>query len=116
MLPDSVGTFVSDGGPLLINVDVAVYAPAFQTFSCRPTIDGQWAGHFAGLPYSEKWTEGLNSVDRSWFSWTKTRVYVGVPAGQHQVAIECLKDSMPTVTSMIGHPIVPQSVNVIQLH
>jgi hypothetical protein len=114
-LPDSIVTFQSDGGPLLINVDVSIYAPAFQTFSCRPVIDGQWAGNYGGYPYSEKWTEGLNSVDRTWFSWTKTRVYVGVPAGAHTLSVQCQKDSDTTVETMIGHPIVPQSVNVLEM-
>jgi hypothetical protein len=113
-IPASTVPFVSEGGPLVINVDLSVFAAVTQTFSCRPMVDGMWAGQYGGYPYSAKWTEGLNGSTYGWSQWSKSRLYRGIPAGQHTLTVECLKDS--DVNSMIGHDIVPQSVSVLEMH
>ena len=112
-IPGSAFTFMSEGGPLLINVDMSLYSPDIQTASCRPMIDGRWAGDFGGFPYSSRWTEGLNYADH-WTLWSKTRVYPGVPAGGHTFNMECTKDGFSNLT--VGHAIVPLSVSVLEMH
>jgi hypothetical protein len=116
-IPDSTVTFVSEGGPLLINVDMALLGlnGAPSLFSCRPMIDGEWAGVYGGFPVVPDWTEGLSFTSGGWRSWAKTRLYPGVPAGEHEMTIECMKDD--TTTDMrVGHPLIPQSVSVIEMH
>jgi hypothetical protein len=113
-IPDSVINFQSEGGPLLINVDMYGYSAQFQTFSCRPIIDGEWAGHYSGYPYSERWTEGLFTANLVWSPWTKSRVYTGIPPGPHTLSMECIKDGFTDF--MFGHAIVPQSLSVLELH
>ena len=76
-------------------------------------IDGRWAGEFGGFPYSVRWTEGLNFTDH-WTLWSKTRLYTGVQAGDHTFKMECTKDGTTNLT--VGHPIVPLSVSVLEMH
>lgn len=113
-IPGSTVDFVSGGGPLLINVDLSLHAYVAQTFGCRPMIDGVWAGSFAGLPFSEKWTEGLQGTDWSWVTWFKSRVYPRVPAGPHTLTVQCFKTGAEPMS--VGHEIVPQSVSVLEMH
>ena len=112
-IPTSQMTFASEGGPLLINVELSALA-AGTHFSCRPMVDGVWAGTYSGYPYSDKWTEGLNGSTERWTMWSKTRIYVGVPAGDHSMVIQCRKDGEPPM--MLGHEIVPSSVSVLEMH
>jgi hypothetical protein len=114
LIPDSTVTFMSEGGPLLISIDVSLYAAVAQTFSCRPLVDGEWAGHNGGHPFVSLWTEGLQGTTWGWVNWTKSRVYKGIPAGGHTLSVECLKDS--AVEMLAGHSLVPQSVSVLELH
>jgi hypothetical protein len=113
-VPGSIVGFESAGGPLLINVDMSLFASVAQTFNCRPMINGVWAGVFGGYPYVDRWTEGLTATQYGWVNWSKSRVYTGIPAGMHTLSIQCLKDG--NVSMMVGHPIVPQSVSVLEMH
>jgi hypothetical protein len=47
--------------------------------------------------------------------WTKTRVYVGVPAGTHTVAVQCLRENFNTAIT-VGHDVVPGSLSVLEMH
>jgi hypothetical protein len=115
-VPASATTFTSNGGPLQVSIDVSMTTTTNQTFSCRPIIDGQWAGHFGNYAYAPTWTEGtLTTFASVWTMWTKTRVYVGVPAGTHTVAIQCLRESL-TASITVGHAIVPGSLSVLEMH
>lgn len=64
--------------------------------SCRPTIDGVWAGSFGPLPNPGDpfWQEGLvHTGVGGWFPWQKTRIYPGIPAGNHTLQVQCATDS-----------------------
>ena len=113
-IPGSTVNFVSEGGPLLILVDLSMHAYVAQTFSCRPMIDGVWAGSYGGLPPSVKWAEGLQGTDWSWVTWSKSRVYPAVPAGPHTLTVQCFKTGAEPMS--VGHEIVPQSVSVLEMH
>jgi hypothetical protein len=111
----STVAFVSEGGPLLINVDLALLGlgGASSYFSCRPVVDGRWAGEYGNFP-NVLWTEGLNYTQGGWRSWAKSRLYPGIPAGAHVLTIECMKDA--DATMRVGHDIIPQSVSVIEMN
>jgi hypothetical protein len=109
-------TFTSEGGPLLIIADLSVNAAVAQTFSCRPIIDGQWAGVYGGYPFAPTWTEGtLTTFPGAWSMWAKTRLYTGVPAGTHTFAMQCLKEALDKPMS-VGHDVVPSSISVLEMH
>jgi hypothetical protein len=109
-IPSSSTTFTSAGGPLQITIDVSVSTSSNQTFSCRPIVDGQWAGHFGNS------AEGtMTTYANVWTMWTKTRVYVGVPAGTHTVAIQCLRESISNNIN-VGHAVVPGSLSILEMH
>ena len=113
-VPGATVSFVSDGGPLLINLDLSIFADGGQTFSCRPMVDGTWAGEYGQYPVTALWTEGLNFSPYGWNQWSKSRVYKGVPAGNHTLTLQCVKD---TATPMqVGHSVVPQSISVLEMH
>jgi hypothetical protein len=93
-LPQSTINFTSLGGPLMITVDIYLINGSHAT--CRPVIDGQWAGTYGGLVNSGDpfWQEGLTySAGNVWHPWNKTRMYPGVPAGPHQLQVQCATDS-----------------------
>ena len=116
-VPQATVPFTSNGGPLLINVDLSLYSPASpQYFSCRPVVDGRWAGEYGGYPVAPLWSEGLNGPNPGWFAWRKTRVYTGIPAGDHTLTVQCLKFYEFAEDIVVGHPTVPHSVSVIEMH
>lgn len=95
--PASEVTASTQGGALLIQMDLSLVNGSHGT--CRPLIDGQWAGDFAGEPRppndSPFWTEGLMAVGccgGGWRRWTSNRVYTQVPAGPHTFAVQCATD------------------------
>jgi hypothetical protein len=112
-IPGSTVAFASEGGPLLINVDLSLFTTVQQSTSCRPMIDGRWAGDFGAYPYSPDWTEGINYTD-FWTQWSKTRVYTGIPAGGHVLTMECRKADFADLT--VGHQVVPQSISILEMH
>ena len=94
-LDGSAGKISSSGGPLEIELSIPMVGGDHST--CRPTVDGSWAGTLAGLPSSYIWHEGL---DRTGYAggtirrmFKRTRVYYQVPAGTHTVAVQCRTDS-----------------------
>ena len=65
--------------------------------SCRPIIDGVWAGTYGGLPNPGDpfWQEGLQCVGAcgsGWQRWSSSRIYPGVPAGTHAFQVQCVTD------------------------
>ncbi|HEX6163573.1 MAG TPA: hypothetical protein VFZ31_09415 [Vicinamibacterales bacterium] len=104
--PSSVTQGVTEGGPLLIQMDLSLVNGSHGT--CRPIIDGQWAGDFAGEPKpgeSPFWPEGLTAVGccgGGWRKWSTSRVYSNIPAGPHTFAIQCATDG--GTMSMSGGP------------
>ena len=46
--------------------------------------------------------------------WAKTRLYTGVPAGNHTFAMQCLNEAV--VPMSVGHAIVPSSISVMEMH
>jgi len=111
-VPDSTVAFTSQGGALLISMDMALFSTVGQSASCRPMIDGQWAGDFGGYPFFPRWTEGPGYTNW-WYQWSKSRLYTGVPAGGHVLTVECIKDLAGT-NLKVGHATVPQSVSVLE--
>jgi hypothetical protein len=99
-LPGSTFSVTTTGGPLLITMNVAMLARRTTSgfppeVACEPQIDGVWAGTFGGLPGTDIYTrEGRHTPQPSgsyenWDNWSRTRLYPGVPAGTHTVAIRC---------------------------
>ena len=85
---------MTHGGPLLINMNINLNGGSHST--CRPLVDGQWAGSFAGYPQAPGgvfWTEGLlGTGDGYWHQWNSARIYRSIPAGLHTFSIECATD------------------------
>jgi hypothetical protein len=115
-IPASVTAFVSEGGPLLINIDVSVKTAVPQTYNCRPIVDGAWAGLYGGYTSAAQWTEGAMTTpgENRWMMWSKSRVYIGIPAGTHQVAVQCFRESA-LVEGFVGHDIIPGSLSVLEM-
>jgi hypothetical protein len=118
-VPESTVTFNSEGGPLLLNLDMTLYsASSPQFFGCRPMINDRWAGEYGGYPVAPLWTEGLNGGPQpdSWFDWAKSRVYMGIPAGTHTLTVQCMKYYEYMTPFTVGHSQVPLSLSIIELH
>ena len=113
LVPDSQVDFYSDGGPLLISIDMTMKTNG-QAFGCRPIVDGQWAGFYGGFTYIDRWTEGLTRTESVWQMWAKTRVYTGIGQGNHTLGVECRKDM--DLVAEVGTTTVPQSVSVLEMH
>jgi hypothetical protein len=113
-VPASTVAFTSEGGALLISMDMALFSTVGQSASCRPMIDGRWAGDFGGYPFFPRWTEGPGYANW-WYPWSKSRLYTGVPAGSHVLTVECIKDLDGTPLK-VGHATVPQSVSVLEMN
>jgi hypothetical protein len=116
-IPDATVTFTSQGGPLMISLDLWLYSPSSpQYFSCQPLVDAQWAGAYGQYPVAPLWSEGLQGPSSGWFGWQKSRVYTGVPAGDHTLTVQCMKYYEYPDDIVVGHATVPHSVSVIELH
>jgi hypothetical protein len=90
---DSLLSIVTSGAPLMITVNTYLNGGSHAT--CRPVIDGVWAGQYGMLPNpgDPKWQEGLVDTGLGgWHPWQKTRIYPGVPAGPHQLQVQCATD------------------------
>ena len=65
-------------------------------FTCRPLIDDQWAGSFAGLSWDANDQEGAHreayQSDGHHGMWNRSRIYTDIPPGSHTVKIQCLSD------------------------
>jgi hypothetical protein len=113
-IPGSTLPFTSSGGPLLISLDISFINGSHA--SCRPTIDNVWAGSFGGLPNPGDpfWQEGLTySAGGVWHSWQKTRLYPGVPAGNHTLRVQCATDA--GTLAVCAASSVACSVNFVEL-
>jgi hypothetical protein len=119
-VPDTALAFTSTGGPLIIGLDLSVKAPTGpQFFSCRPMVDNRWAGEYGGYPATQRWLEGVKGgvhEDEIWYEWQKSRVYTGIPAGDHTLTVQCMKVYDWDVDLIIGNSTVVHSVSVIELH
>lgn len=97
-VPDSLQTVTTTGGTLLVQMNLAVYPDGIfaNEFGCRPTIDGVWAGQYGNQPASAGdplFTEGQITMDIGGdYLYSTSRIYDGVPAGQHVFEIECATD------------------------
>jgi hypothetical protein len=112
-IPNSVLNITTSGSPLMITVDAYLNGGSHST--CRPIIDGVWAGSFGGLPNPGDpfWQEGLtNSAGGAWHPWHKTRLYPGVPAGNHTLAVQCATDAG---TLAVGASSIVSSVHFVEL-
>ena len=95
-VPASEVTATIGGGPLLVQMNLSLEGGSHST--CRPIIDGQWAGDFSGQiksygdPY---WTEGVIATGccgGGLRAWTTSKVYTDVPPGSHTFAVQCATD------------------------
>ncbi len=68
--------------------------PTGYWLTCRPTIDGLWAGSYAGLPFTSNDEEGaFNKISTGTGHhgmWHRSRVYTGIPVGTHTIGMQCL--------------------------
>jgi len=82
---------ITRGGPLEIELSIPMVGGGDS--SCRPTIDGAWAGKPEGLPELATWHEGRErtgwNVDKGFRMWKKVRVYNNIPAGPHKLGVQC---------------------------
>jgi hypothetical protein len=89
-------TATTHGGALLVQTNLSLVNGSHAT--CRPLIDGQWAGDYSGQPKSINdpfWTEGLMAVGccgGGWRKWANQRIYAGVLAGSHIFEVQCVTD------------------------
>ena len=87
------------GAPLEIELSVPLTGGSHST--CRPMIDGAWAGSFESLPESDIWHEGLTQTHHSINiarMWHRIRIYYDIPAGSHTLSVQCRTDG-GTVTA-----------------
>ena len=65
--------------------------------SCRPMIDGQWAGSYSGQNFNSNEEEGSMKEDFEstgwWGVWDRRRVYTNIPTGTHTLTIQCLSSA-----------------------
>jgi hypothetical protein len=119
-VPGSAVAFTSEGGPLLLVLDLSLKATTGPQFvACRPMIDDHWAGEYGGYPSTQRWLEGVNGGhpnNESWYGWEKSRVYTGVPAGDHTLTVQCMKVYQYESDVIIGNSNVVHSISVIELH
>lgn len=73
------------------------YVAAGAWISCRPMIDGQWAGSYAGLTFTSNEEEGSkkeNFESVGWHGmWNRSRIYRNIPTGTRTVTLQCLSNS-----------------------
>src|SRR5205085_6165559 len=84
----------TNGGDLLIFVSLYVQLRVVGggPLTCEPWIDGRWAGSYGGLPglpYPAEFPESWKGVGFIGTRWEKTRLYPGIPAGDHELQIHC---------------------------
>ncbi len=61
--------------------------------TCRPVIEGQWLGTYAGLNFTSNEEEGVAHQQASnghYSTWYRRRVYTDIPQGDHVVSLQCL--------------------------
>jgi hypothetical protein len=111
-IPGSLLNITTGGGPLLITA--GTYLANGQHSGCRPVIDGVWAGSY-GLPDPGDpfWQEGLAySAGGEWHPWHKTRLYPGVPAGNHTLQLQCVTDGGSLI---VGASNIGSSLHFVEL-
>jgi hypothetical protein len=102
-LAGSQFTATTNGGDLLVFMSIPLLGSGSHS-TCRPMIDGSWAGSYASLPLSPNepyWTEGLVLTNSSgWALWAPTKLYRSIPAGSHTFSVQCATN---TGTLTIGN-------------
>jgi len=67
--------------------------PYGQYVTCRPLIDGEWAGTFSGQVFASPEEEGSareNYESTGWHGmWHRRRVYTDIPPGLHVFTVQC---------------------------
>ncbi len=93
-------TITSNGGPVEIGTSVSITAGSYS--ACRPTLDGSHI--FPGQPdlYSAAWQNGINYSGYGWGHWDRIRVYEDIPAGTHEVGVQCRNDSGTAYAGRVG--------------
>jgi hypothetical protein len=96
LLPGSGFTGITTGAPLEIAVTIGgTFLQTLNQFSCMPVVDGGWVGRFAfgaALQASLPYVEGIEyngSADVMVVTWSRSRVYSGIPAGTHAFDVRC---------------------------
>ena len=118
-VPGSESAISTTGGTLLVTVALTISSPSLSaatTVTCRPTIDGVWAGTYGALPDPGLWAEGALTVAPAagMARWDKTRIYSGIPAGTHNIAIQCYTSAAPARINASDNSIVSSS-SVVEL-
>ncbi len=93
---------------LEIDVHLSFYnVQVWHFLSCRPTIDGVWAGRFADEPFVSNREEGAaREVNNStgWHGmWHRKRIYTGIPPGKHLFSLQCMSDADGFYVGNYGH-------------
>ena len=89
-------------------------------FTCRPLIDDQWAGSFAGLSWDANDQEGTNREvyeGAGWHGfWNRSRIYTDIPLGTHTLKLQCLSSGSGYNSSHHGQgSLLARDVEVISV-
>jgi hypothetical protein len=81
--------------------------PVYQYLTCRPLIDGVWAGYYAGEAFANNEEEGSSREifeGTGWYGmWRRKRVYTEIPAGTHLFSLQCLASGSSFYVGNYGH-------------
>jgi hypothetical protein len=97
-LPNYSLQFTTKGGKVVIESHLDHYHLATGSwFSCRPAVDGKWAGSYSGQAFSSNEEEGSQKEVFESVGWHgmfhRKRAYSGIPAGSHTLTLECLSNA-----------------------
>lgn len=89
-IPGSIFQVTTTGAPLQVNYNSFLYNGTFG--GCQIMVDGKWAGEYSDISATSPnafWKEGVVNTNNIWASFAKSRVYTGIPAGTHEVSLQC---------------------------
>jgi hypothetical protein len=80
----------TQGNPLLIQVAVPLYSNG-GLVACQPAVDGKWAGTWAfpTVNATDQYKD-MFYANTGYITWSSSRVYGSIPAGNHWFAVQCL--------------------------
>jgi hypothetical protein len=100
--------FESTGGPVRISLSIPLSGGQFSM--CRPIVDGVPAATGDIDDFASLYQEGILYTIDGWMMWNRTRLYLGIAAGQHTATAECATDGY---TLTVGLPQIGASMSVV---
>lgn len=90
--PESTVVATTSSRTLLVHMELNLDGGSHAT--CRPVVDGVWAGQYSGQTDSSFWTEGMTAVGCCGGGirrYVSSKIYE-VPPGEHTFAVQCKTD------------------------